>query len=294
MNIFEYVKGVKTFKKNELITKLTTLTVASNDLISNLERMVANKVDLSHEINQWVITKSIVRELDNNGYRGVGFVGATRGSCETIVSLVPGLTKRVNGYKDEVWDGKLLTLRQVNILNLMEHMEYWLKYTNMVYNVLLDLNNQSVTTPEKALDKADLKLVNGTLEFYKSVTLDLLKGSRRLLEGLDDLPDVEVNETSLAVLEATDPKAAPDYLKRGFGVHLLNPKYWISLANMNLNIARIEKMRRDNELFAMKISKAVNMKNGVNDAEIDRQIEVLQDEIIKNVNTIETIERRYE
>ncbi|TQH47457.1 hypothetical protein, partial [Pseudomonas aeruginosa] len=77
-------------------------------------------------------------------------------------------------------------------------------------------------------------------------------------------------------------------------VHLLNPKYWISLANMNLNIARIEKMRRDNELFAMKISKAVNMKNGVNDAEIDRQIEVLQDEIIKNVNTIETIERRYE
>ncbi|WP_221633399.1 hypothetical protein, partial [Pseudomonas aeruginosa] len=45
----------------------------------------------------------------------------------------------------------------------------------------------------------------------------------------------------------------------GISVHLLNPKYWISLANMNLNIARIEKMRRDNELFAMKISKAVNM-----------------------------------
>lgn len=292
MDLFEYAKGVKTFKKGELVMKLTTLTVAGNDLLSNLERLDANKIDLGHVANQWAITKSVIRALEQSGYRGVSFGHAMKASAQAIVALVPGLTKMVQGYRDEVWDGKLLTLRQANLLNLLEHIEHWLRYTNTVYSVLMSLNNKKATSGDAALDRADLKMVNGTLDFYKGTTNTLMKGARAIIANLETIPDVEISETSIAVLEGTGSVNA-DLLKQGFGVHNLNPIYWYSLSKMNLNIARIEKMRRDNELFAGKISQAVNLKNGVNDAELDNRIEDYQNEIIKNVNTIESIEKQY-
>lgn len=294
MDLFEYAKGVKTFKKSELVMKLTTLTVAANDLLANLERLEANKIDLGHVANQWAITKSVIRALEQSGYRGVQFNHAIKADAQCIVALVPGLTKMVQGFKGEVWDGKLLTLRQANLLNLLEHIEHWLRYTNTVYSVLLSLNNKKVSSGDSALDKADLKMVNGTLEFYKGTTQTLMKGARTILAGLEAVPDVEISETSIAVLEGTKEGFNADLLKQGFGVHQINPIYWYSLGKMNLNIARIEKMRRDNELFAGKISQAVNLKNGVNDAELDARIEEYQNEIIKNVNTIEMIERQYD
>lgn len=293
MDILSYVRGVKTFKKRELVDQLTALGVIATDLTSNITRMEANKVDVSHEINQWAITKSIGRELDNVGYRGIGYQHAVKTSLQTVSSLVAGLSKMVQSHKDEVWSGKLLDLRQANLLNLIEHMDHWVKYTGMVYDVLLTLKNGGSKDPEKLLAKSDIRFINQTLEFYKGTMVQLLKGSTIILNGLNAIPEVEVSESSMAVMEATEAGEKSTLLKQGFGIHQINPVFWYQLNKMNLNLARIDKARRDNEIFAMKITQAVNQKNGVDDAQLDNQIEIYQDEIIKNVALIESIEAQY-
>jgi hypothetical protein len=53
-------------------------------------------------------------------------------------------------------------------------------------------------------------------------------------------------------------------------------------------------MRASNEILAMKINQAINRKNGVNDAALDKQIEVYQDAIIKHTAKIKDIEAAYE
>lgn len=293
MDILSYVKGVPTFKKRELLDKIATLTVIATDLTANITRLEANKIDLGHEINKWAITKSIVRDLDNAGYRGVGFNHAIKNCLTTIVAVADGLGKMVQKDRNETWDGKLMNLRQANLLNLLEHSEHWLKFTSMVYDVLMTLKNGGATDPERYLAKTDIRFINGTVDFYKGTTLQLLQGSRTVIAKLEAIPEVDVTETSIAVLEGTEDKSLTQILKQGFGVHNLNPVFWYKLSKMNLNLARIEKARRDNETFAMKISQAVNKKNGVEDADLDNQIEIYQDQIIKNVALIESIEADY-
>lgn len=293
MDILSYVKGVKTFKKSELVNQITSLGVIANDLTSNITRMEANKIDLGHEINQWMVTKSISRELDNAGFRGVGFQYAVKTSLQTVSALVLGLTKMVQSSKDEVWDGKLLDLRQANLLNLVEHMDHWVKYTGLVYDVLITMKTKGNRDAEKVLAKADLRFVNQTMDFYKGTTTLLLKGSRVILDNLSKIPEVEVSETSIAVMESTEGAAFSSLIQQGFGIHQVNPVFWYKLNKMNLNLARIDKARKDNEVFAMKITQAVNQKNGVDDADLDHQIEIYQDAIIKNVALIETIEKEY-
>lgn len=293
MDILSYVKGVGTFKKSELVAKIAFMTVVANDLSGNIANLKANKIDLSKEIEQWSITKSINRELQNTGYRGVTFEAAINAALDTIKALDVGITKIVKNDREEVWDGKILNLRQANLLNLIEHVSHFLKYTTMVYDVLITMQNKNTQDPERILARADVRMINQTAEFYKGTLIYLLKGARVIVENLEAIPEVEVSESSIAVMEATEDAKKSKLLKQGFGVHTLNPVFWYGLNKMNLNIARINKARSDNELFAAKISQAVNLKNGSQDPVLDHQIEIYQDEIIKNVALIERIEKEY-
>lgn len=292
MNILEYKRGIKTFKKSELQIKIDTLLTAARDMSANIERLEANKIDLSPYTNSWVVTKSVVKGLEAAGMRGVGYIHMTKVALSCLEVLLPGLNVLIKNQREEIWDGKTMNLKQVNVLNVLEHIEHWLRYTTLVYDVLLTLHNKGNTNPEALVARGDAKWVNGTLEFYKAMSITLTKGANALLKGIESTPAVDVSEGSLAVLEATEGHT-PDLMKQGFGIHNVNPIYWYKLGEMNLNVARIDKMRRENELFAMKINQAANRRNGTNDAALDDEIEIYQDAIIKNVHTIEEIERKY-
>ena len=81
---------------------------------------------------------------------------------------------------------------------------------------------------------------------------------------------------------------------KGFGIHNLNPLFWIGLGMKNINLMRIDNMRAKNQQHAMKISQAINRRDGSNDPQIDRTIEIYQEKIIKNEDAIERIIRSYD
>ena len=291
MKITDYVSNVQTFKKTELSQLITVLQVSASDLLGNLERMHANKIDLSTPIAQWAITKSIVTGLNNNGFRGISFEKAVESALATVVDLTAALEKLISKDKDSIWDGKLINLRQANILMSIEQIDQWLKYTTLVYNVLISLSNKANQHVDNTANKLDLRFLNQTLEYYKGTLLWLLKGSRAIIADLNAIAEVEVTEGSMSVMEGSGMRTT--LASQELGVHNFNPKYWWKLNRMKSHVAEIEQIRLNNEHFAMKINQAVNLKNGTNDADLDERIEDYQDSILKGTVRIDEIDNMY-
>lgn len=292
MNAVEYSAGVQTFKQEDIISSLLNITVAATDLEANIARIRNSNVDLSAVAGHWIITKGLEKALRANGVSMSDLPETITAGLSCIQALVPEVIKLIKGFNEKIWDGKLINLKQVNILNLIEHLTFWIKYVRMIFDVLLTMNNKDVQA-DQYLSKYDTRWINGTELFFRTLTVELLKGSRGILLRLNAVPEVEVSQTSLDVLESMEGDAKVDLLKQGFGVHMVNPVFWFHLAWAKINIMRIENMRRDNELFAMKISQAINKKGGGEDPQLERQIEIYQDEIIKNTVAIEQIEKKY-
>jgi hypothetical protein len=293
MDAIEYSAGVETFKDTEVISALLNISVAATDLEGNISRIRNSDLDLSAVANEWIITKGLGKFLRDNGVRTDDLSQTLLVGVAAIQALVPEVTKLVKGYNEKIWSGKMLTLRQTNILNLIEHLTFWIKFTRMIFDVLLTMNNKDIHA-DQYLTKYDTRWINGTDRFYRQLTAELLKGSKAVLARLNDVPDIEMTPTTLDVLESTEGADKVDLLKQGFGVHLVNPIFWYHLAWSKINIMRIENMRRDNELFAMKINQAINKKSGGGeDPQLERQIEIYQNEIIKNTVAIEQIEKKY-
>ena len=292
MDIFSYVGKVKAVKKNEILATIINVKVAGDDLKASLENLQSNNIDLSDQIEHWAITRSLKKSITGAGFNARDLVGVSMHNLGAIDALTTELTKAVNSYKESLWDGKLMTVKQANLLNVIEFLNFWLRYTRMVYDVLLTMNNQKVD-PARYLQPIDLKFINGTASFYTNFTIDLLRGAAMIMKNMNDLPDIEITQTSLDVMESTGGKTQVDLLNKGFGIHLVNPVFWWGLGWSKIQGLRIEKMRRDNEYFAMKISQAINLRNGTNDPELDRRIEIYQDKIIRHDNTISEIEADY-
>lgn len=291
MKITDYVSNVQTFKKSELSQLVTVLQVSASDLLGNLERMHANKISLETQINQWAVTKSIVAGLNNNGFRGISFEKAVEAALGTVVELSAALDKLISKDKDSTWDGKLINLRQANILMSIEQIDQWLKYTTLVYSVLISLNNRANQHVDNTASKLDLRFLTQTLEYYKGTLLWLLKGSKAIIADLNTIPEVEVTEGSISVMEGSGMRTL--LATQELGIHSFNPKYWWKLNRMKNHVAEIEQIRLNNETFAMKISQAVNQKNGTNDADLDQRIEDYQDRILKGTARIAEIDNMY-
>lgn len=291
MKITDYVSNVQTFKKGELSQLVTVLQVSATDLLGNLERMHVNKISLDTQISQWAITKSIVAGLNNNGFRGISFEKAVESALVTVVDLSDALDKMISKDKDSVWDGKLINLRQANILMSIEQIDQWLKYTTLVYNVLISLNNKANQHVDNTASKLDLRWLNQTLEYYKGTLLWLLKGSKAIIADLNNIAEVEVTESSIGVMEGSGMRTT--LTNQQLGIHNFNPKYWWKLNRMKSHVAEIEQIRLNNEHFAMKINQAVNQKNGTNDADLDERIEDYQDRILKGTARIAEIDNMY-
>lgn len=295
MDILSYTGKVKTFNEGELHTFMAGITVTTNDLLANIENLKANNLagEFDKAAESWHLTKGIHKYISDKGFRGSSLLADFEFGLAAIKHVMPGLEKMVRGYNTKVWDGKLVTLRQSNILNLLEYINYWLEYTSKVFDVCLTIHLNK-TDPGKYLSVHDQKWMQGTADFYKHFTVELMKGGRILLQTLEKIQDVEVSEVSLGVLEATTGKGTTDMVGKGFGIHNLNPMFWIGLGMKNINLMRIDNMRARNQQHAMKISQAINRRDGTNDPQIDREIEIYQEKIIKNEHAIESIIKDYE
>jgi len=292
MDILTYRGKVKEFKAQDIITYLTNIQVGAQDLAGNISSLKANDIDLVKVADHWIVSKGISKGLANAGFRNASLFESLDHCLKAVETLIPELIKVVRSYKGEHWHGDIMTLRQLNLLNIGEYLGFWLRYTGLMLDTLLSMDN-TTQAPERLLSKDDLRFLNGTEAMYRSFTLDLMKGARYILAGLNKVPDIQADSGTLDVVKATEGSDSVDLLQKGFAVHLVNPVFWMSLGWSKIQLARIENMRSKNQLFAMKISQAIAKRNQAPSPQIDREIEIYQDAIAKNEHKIEQIEADY-
>lgn len=296
MNITDFSKRVKTFKKKDIVSSLQTIQVGARDLSDNLTRMAA-VVDIATASEQWVLTKGIAQRARKAGVIPSSYVlqDLLEFNALTVYKLSDFLIKEVNKY-DSIWDGKLLTVRQANILNMIEYLSFWVDYTNGVLEVLITLSTDKGVNPESVVTKDFYRWLSGTSPFYASFNIQLASGSKEIEKAINQLPETDVDENTIAVLQESTGLRDMSVVKteHGFGIHSINPIFWSSVLWSKVQLVRIDRMRASNEILAMKINQAINRKNGVNDAALDKQIEVYQDAIIKHTAKIKDIEAAYE
>lgn len=283
MNILEYAKGVKSVKDIELIGTLSAVTIGLGDLKENTKKLGLVDIDLDVLGERWVLTKSIMKGVKQDGSipGNVVFTQMLLLGADAAISTATQLQDMVRKYNQKVWSGHTLTIRQTNILNTVEQLEFWYNYSNTLLDALITQHNQNID-PERYISKADARWLNGTKDFYVDVTKMLMKGSAHIVGVLKNMEDMEVDADTVDVLESNKGLSSVQLSTRGFGIHTVNPVYWFDSIKEKVDLWRIDNMRRNNDTFAMKINQAVNKKNGQNDPQLDRQIEVYQEAIIKN------------
>lgn len=292
MDILEYVKNVKDFSLNEINTIIGTVEASASTLEDNLRMMKSSKVELSPNASQWFVPASILKSLASNGFRHNSIEEPVLFAVGVVKTVTTGLTKAVKDIGQNVWSGKVITMKQAMILNLLEHLQFWNRYSELLISTMLSATNED-KQPGELLSGFDNKWLNGTKGFYETFTVTLMKGSRAMLERINDAPDLPVDENTIELLEAAGDKNVTDVTQQNFGIHLITPVFWVSLAKSKIQLRRIENMRARNAQFSMKISQAINKKGGNPDPKLDRQIEIYQAEIAKNEAAIEAIEESY-
>lgn len=296
MDILSYASKVKTVTTSELFTYIAEIKVNSSGILANIDNIKANNLtpDFLERSSAWVVTRSIEKAVADKGFRGSTMLDNIQFGMNAISTSMEGVEKLIKGYKEKVWDGKVMTLRQANILNFLEYSTFWIEYSSKLINVVLSLVLDKTDNANAYLNAHNTKWLSGTSEFYKHFTVELLKGSRNLVSTLEKIPDVEITDTSIDVLESTAGKNSTDLLGKGFGIHHLTPVFWFGLAKKEVNLMRIDTMRKNNQTYAMKISQAINRRDGTNNPRIDREIEIYQDKIEKNEYAIEQIIKDYQ
>lgn len=292
MDILEYVKNVKDFTAAEINTILSTIEVGASSLEDNLRMMKSAKVQMNPNASQWFIPASILKSLASNGFRHNSIEEPVLFSAGIVKLVVADLTKMVREIGQNLWVGKTLTMKQAMILNMLEHLQFWNRYSELLVSTMLSATNED-KQPGEILSGYDNKWLNGTKGFYETFTVTLMKGSRSIIDRIKNAPELIVDENTIEILEASGDKNIGNVVNQSFGIHLITPIFWVSLAKSKIQLRRIENMRARNAQFSMKISQAINKKGGEPDPKLDRQIEIYQAEIAKNEAAIEAIEESY-
>lgn len=289
-DIVGYARSVKKVKSGDIQTRLSVAEVSAKELADNIDRLDNAGLNLNAESSSWAITKSINSTISRSYPYStetptITLLGTI---ADVIIHTIEPIKTMVKQYKQEIWDGEVMSTRQVYILSAIEQIEFWLNYSNKLLDCLLSMNNQTGFVLDKYLTKNELIFVNGSVNAYANISVAFLKGAKALISEILRVPDVEaMDEVAAEVLGAFEKQNLE--LNRGFGIHLVNPKYWYYEAMKEIDLIRIRSANENNEYLAMKIAQAINKKTGNDDARLDHRIETYREKIVKNSATINKI-----
>lgn len=294
-DVVAYARSVKNIEKKNVITLLNVVDVGAKNIIDNINILDANQITLELEAKSWAVMKSINVNISRSLPYSADTPPLTLLStvANVIISLHDKLLKNINNEKSTIWSGADLTVKQTYILSTIEQLDFWIKYTNKILDCLLTMSNETEFKIDRYLTKNEMTFLNGSSSLFANISISLMKGSNLLIKELESIPTLSADdEVSAEILEGLGDKR-PE-LHRGFGVHLLNPKYWYDTAVKELSLWRIRDLQDNNEYLTMKIAQAINLKNGSNDAGLDYRIEKYRNKIIKNSATINGIVESYQ
>lgn len=293
MSIVNFTKNINNYKKAELLSIVDTTIGIVDNIENSLLLAKSNEINFDHLANDYAIIKSLSNALKKNGNNHLDLTFTLEVVAENTVKLLTYFKSIVKQDFPNNFSGATLSFKQANILKLIQACDFWCKYTQVLLNVLTGLLVNKKDEINDIVAKSDLNFINKTANYYVDVSIDLLKNPKEIQKEVNLLSDSTVDEVTTDILKSTGHDSQTELTQRGFGVHVLNPYYWLLEFRSNIDLKRIKIARQNMELYAARLHKYQNQKQNTEDPMIDYRINVLQDEIIKNQAKITEIEGKY-
>lgn len=290
MDIVKYAKNVKALKKKDVFDTLAL----QKGMVSTLKNMLAlnktNNVSYDQSAQKWALTRGILKDVGRR-VNNPSISDVLNYSINGIDYILNKLDNEVKSM-DEIVDGSTLTIKETNILVILDNISFWTGYTLDLIEALgtFALENKE---DEHVLSRADLTFLNKTWNYYAELSVQFMNDSANIVKRLDQLSDVPIDQDAVDIIQnAKGPNAVT--AMRGFGVHVVLPAYWVLNIKKNIDLARIKSNQKRIEIHSMKLEQLMNKRNGGEDPHLDYQIETYQNQIIKAKATIDDIVASYQ
>lgn len=261
------------------------------DTIGLLQDSPENMVAVVSYIHKNAVLKGIEANLKKGLDSRSELIPALGYAVSQLDLWLPKLRERIAKSKTTVYDSHTVTFKEKGILDTVSALDFFNRYATMVLNIVLSQAGKEVNMTS-FMTKVDLTFFNETSKYFTGLLIKFSQSIKSLEEMIESLSDEVYDATSEEIIRATlgDKAVAP---LRGLAPHQLNPIYWWKRQKMKSDVKLIASTNEEMEMLAMKIARLNNRRNGIEDPEIDRQIELYQDELIKRQGKIMQIEARY-
>lgn len=288
MNILGYIKNVKEIKKNDLLASIRTEMDLLRQIQEIVQLMKTNKVKIDG--SDWVVPVSVNKQMHKVISTSISTSTVIENGSASFMRVLDHLSKFVEKEKQNLWNGESLTIKQANVLTLLEQISFWSRYTELMLDGIISQQYDKDKTP---LTQADMSFLNKTLSYYVDITVMVARGADGVINKFNELLDGQATEEDMEILEETHGVDSVSPFERGLSIHHFLPMYWIRNMVMNFDLFRLKSMDDKNKYYSMKIAQIAARQRGENDPMIDYQIGIYQDKIIKNRATAERIRSKY-
>ena len=205
---------------------------------------------------------------------------------DNALNMVEDIEMRLKKTKKVVFDTSAITYREKGMFDWLNAISFFTGFTSKIIDILL-------TQPKNIanyLTKADFEYINKTVGYYNIILKRLSDSRKNLVRSLEMLSDEQYDPDYIDLIEQVKGKEAATV---GLAPHHLNPDYWRRYVVMRWDVSTIKSNQEKIDMYAAKLQRLENQRNGNPNPSLDNQIEKWENEIQILDSEIREIEEKY-
>lgn len=262
------------------------------DTLDLLQDSGKETLDLANAV---IAKNAVLKGIENGLKRGLSPSVTLLSNIEDVLThlgmWLPKLRERIIKSKTAVYDKDTITFKEKGILDTVSAVNFYNRYATQILDIILTQANKDEPL-QSLLTKVDLAFFNDTAPYFINLSIRFSDSVKSLETMIDDLSDELYDETSEEIIAAQLGDAGVQVL-RNAALHKVNPLHWWKMRKMKKDINTIQSNIESINMLAMKIARLNNRNQGTQNPDLDRQIEVYQDGIIKKRAQNLSIEAKY-
>lgn len=281
--------------KTDIMVAIDTESANIQGLSDTLALLKDSGNDIWKMAEAVVQKNAVLKGIENDLRRSIHPTATLLGSIEDATTQlklwIPKLRVRIEKSPTKVYDTETITFKEKGILDTVSSINFWNRYATTVLDILLSQANKEEDL-KVALTKVDLAFFNDTAKYFSHLTAKFCDSVKNLDTMIEDLSEETYDNVSEEVIMAQLGANAVS-VQKNLAFHHLNPLYWWKNRQMKKAINTIKANNENIDMLAMKIARLNNRRYGTENPDLDRQIEVYQDAIIKKRAESLRIEAKY-
>lgn len=231
-----------------------------------------------------------------SGSQSGNFYRHMRKGTKTILENLLGVSRLVEKSEETV-TREMITVMNINLMQLTEAAEFTARYMNRLLNVSLA---REIATIEKGRVEEDvskplLRWLDANRDVFLAAYGILSKEANGFNRKLKEIPDVVVNEQTISQQTATLGSERLDPLQLGLVPVRFNPFFRIGMVIAEWQAQRLLASRAERDVIALRLVRLnqLEQETGGKDLQVKRDIEVTQSRLERLEYRISDMEDDY-